>query len=272
MSKNWFDHDYSARNDEKVLEIRARHGQGGYGLYFMFVECLAENHGYIPMSRIGGISIGLGVTKEFMCSFIEECIECELLALNEQNNVYSPRLLKHVDKVKSLSEAGKKGVEKREENRKLKQIEAVVKPPLSHPSTDKIRLEENKEENTNTVAKATRKKKEVDTEFEEKLEKLCAYYPLRDGNKFQPSDKVQIRQMFKALNNKPSLMTEWLADYERRNGRAHSNLEKMKTPLTFLYFQFCTYKDSIDSGFYVNPYRFNHEQMYLNFFTPKNND
>lgn len=181
MAKNWFDHDYNARNDEKVLEIRARHGVAGYGLYFMLIECLAENHGYIPQKRLGGISIGLGVTQQFMQEFVDDCMECELLALNEDNCIYSPRLLKHVEKVKALSDAGKKGVEIREQNRlnkaNLSHAEATLKPPLSLPLSDKNRIEEN-----NTIGDSVESpKRSVFKVDADKVERIYAEYPRKES-------------------------------------------------------------------------------------------
>ena len=44
MSKDtfWFKHDYNARNDEKILELRSIHGAEAYGVYWMIVETMAD--------------------------------------------------------------------------------------------------------------------------------------------------------------------------------------------------------------------------------------
>jgi len=38
----YFQHDYNARNDEKVLELRSNYGVEGYGLFWMLLESMAE--------------------------------------------------------------------------------------------------------------------------------------------------------------------------------------------------------------------------------------
>ena len=40
----YFSHDSNARNDEKVLMLRAKHGWEGYGLYWALVEMMFENN------------------------------------------------------------------------------------------------------------------------------------------------------------------------------------------------------------------------------------
>ena len=61
----YFSHDYNARNDEKILELRSEFGAEGYGVFWMIVETMAENeNGGIKASLIGGLSLAFGVTKE----------------------------------------------------------------------------------------------------------------------------------------------------------------------------------------------------------------
>ena len=37
MAANYFSHDSNARNDEKVIRLRMKHGAAGYGVYFMLL-------------------------------------------------------------------------------------------------------------------------------------------------------------------------------------------------------------------------------------------
>ena len=51
----YFNHDYTARNDDKILELRANFGAEGYGIFWMIVETMAENeHGGLNASLLGG--------------------------------------------------------------------------------------------------------------------------------------------------------------------------------------------------------------------------
>ena len=61
----WFKHDYNARNDEKVLELRSVYGAEGYGVFWMLVESMAETEiGGLKASLIGGLSLGYGVPQQ----------------------------------------------------------------------------------------------------------------------------------------------------------------------------------------------------------------
>ncbi len=63
--KYWFKHDYNARNDEKILELRAEFGAEGYGIFWMLMEKMAENHyGWLDGGLKGGLSVDLNTDKK----------------------------------------------------------------------------------------------------------------------------------------------------------------------------------------------------------------
>ena len=83
----YFSHDYGARNDPKILELRAEYGLEGLGLYWCIVETLAEaDDGYINPKLLAGLSIGYGVTKAMLQELIDFMIKVELL--REDDNGY----------------------------------------------------------------------------------------------------------------------------------------------------------------------------------------
>ena len=54
----YFSHDSNARNDEKCLFIISKYGMAGYGLYWMFVECMHEQaDGKLTCALLDGFSI-----------------------------------------------------------------------------------------------------------------------------------------------------------------------------------------------------------------------
>lgn len=113
----WFKHDYNARNDEKILELRSVFGAEGYGVFWMLVESMAETEvGGLKASLIGGLSLGYGVAKERLKEIVKYCLEIELLY--EKDGLYfSGRLLKHKEERKIFSESGKNGAKIRWKNR-----------------------------------------------------------------------------------------------------------------------------------------------------------
>ncbi len=114
MAQNWFQHDYNAKNDEKILELRAMHGWEGYGLFYAFIETMCENEtGYIDTKRIGGLSIGYNTPKDTLLAFINDCLEIGLFIEDEDGMITNKRVQEHVAKMEAYSEAGKKGAKKR---------------------------------------------------------------------------------------------------------------------------------------------------------------
>ena len=112
----YFTHDYGARNDPKILELRSEYGLEGLGLYWCIVETLAEaDDGYINPNLLAGLSIGYGVTKAKLQEQIDFMIKVELLR-EDENGYFSKRMMEHKQIRKKLSEAGKKGAKKRWEN------------------------------------------------------------------------------------------------------------------------------------------------------------
>lgn len=120
MSKDtfWFKHDYNARNDEKILELRSIHGAEAYGVYWMIVETMADNdNGGIKGGLIGGLSHGFGVAKEKLQEIIQCCLDVDLF-YEENGSYFSRRMLKHKEERKFFSDMGKEGaIKKREKYR-----------------------------------------------------------------------------------------------------------------------------------------------------------
>ena len=53
MVKNsfYFPHDCNARNDQKLINLRMKHGMRGYGIYFGIMELLMEANSYqLPLN------------------------------------------------------------------------------------------------------------------------------------------------------------------------------------------------------------------------------
>lgn len=114
MAQNWFKHDYGARNDDDILELRAKYGWKGYGLFYAFIETMAENEkGAIDLDKIGGLSIGYNLPKKDLLAFVESCLDIGLFYKDGDGLIRNDRITNHVEKLQSFREAGKKGAEKR---------------------------------------------------------------------------------------------------------------------------------------------------------------
>src|ERR1700760_3208520 len=109
----WFKHDYNARNDERILELRSELGAEAYGIFWMVVETMAENeNGGVKASLIGGLSHGFGVAKDKLIEVIKFCLNVGLFFENE-GFYFSNRLLKHKKERQFFAEKGKEGAAKK---------------------------------------------------------------------------------------------------------------------------------------------------------------
>lgn len=70
--KNYFSHDSAARDDEKILALRMKHGWEGYGLYWALVEKLREATDYKLTTDYNVIAYDLRVSSAIIKSIIND--------------------------------------------------------------------------------------------------------------------------------------------------------------------------------------------------------
>ena len=168
----YFTHDYGARNDPKILELRAEYGLEGLGLYWCIVEALAEaSDGYINPKLLGGLSVGFGITKAKLQEYIDFMIEVELLCEDDMG-YYSKRMMEHKQIRKKLSETRTKSANKRWK-KKANTEEEMQMHYTSNAKERKGKERKEKENkgntNTNTVCVFNFKKSLLDYGFREEL-------------------------------------------------------------------------------------------------------
>ena len=69
---NYFSHDSNARNDEKVIRLRMKHSAAGYGVYFMILERLRDETGYMSVKDYNMIAFDLRVDAALVKSVVED--------------------------------------------------------------------------------------------------------------------------------------------------------------------------------------------------------
>jgi hypothetical protein len=72
MTTNYFSHDSNARNDDKLLRLRMRHGAAGYGVYFMILERMRDESNYMCVKDYNTIAFDLRVDAALIKSVIED--------------------------------------------------------------------------------------------------------------------------------------------------------------------------------------------------------
>lgn len=110
MNKSfYFQHDYNASNDAKILLLRQQLGMEGYGTFWFIIEHLAQSGGKLPLKIIPVIAMQCQTQEAKVNAIINAY---ELFEVTE-NEFFSRRLNKHVQVRKKLSKQGKKGAESR---------------------------------------------------------------------------------------------------------------------------------------------------------------
>lgn len=113
----YFSHDCNARNDEKILMLRAEHGWEGYGIYWALIEMMFESaETSLSHNKIKGIAVSYNIDITLLESVINTCIR-EGLFCSDNDTFWSESLRRRKNKYheikKKRSEAGKKGMAKR---------------------------------------------------------------------------------------------------------------------------------------------------------------
>jgi uncharacterized phage protein (TIGR02220 family) len=178
----YFSHDANARQDEKILMLRAEHGWEGYGIYWALVEMMFEStESVLHHSKIKGISVSYNIDIAVLKEIINTCIQ-ENLFQTEGDLFWSESLVRRKEKFREVrekrSEAGKKGAAKRwgdnESNSK-----AMAEPSQS---------------DSDDIAKNSKEKESKEKEKESKEEKIpydgiIEYLNEKSGKSYKSSTK-----------------------------------------------------------------------------------
>lgn len=117
---HYFPHDSNARNSDKLIRLRMRHKAAGYGVYFMILERLREEPEYMSVKDYNMIAFDLREDASMIKSVVEDF---GLFVFTEDGKYFysesfKRRMVVKDEKTKKRSEAGKKGMQKRWEDKK----------------------------------------------------------------------------------------------------------------------------------------------------------
>lgn len=115
---SYFSHDSNARNDDKILSLRMRHGWEGYGLYWALIERMREAANYACVCDYNVVAYDLRTDAAKIKSIIEDYgLFAFEAGTDGRKYVYSESLRRRMSAVDDLSEkrsnAGKKGMASR---------------------------------------------------------------------------------------------------------------------------------------------------------------
>lgn len=167
MKAFYFPHDDNAAGDERVLKLRAKFGNTeGYAMWFMLLEYLSRNGGYMQGELMAELSLSYSIPPEKWKEFIDFCVSISLLK-NSKNGVFSYRLVEHIGYRKERVESGKKGAKVRWSSQNKDDSSAIAQL-IAEP----IAGEERRGEERKDIKKPTKKSGLLEEMPEEKPKRV----------------------------------------------------------------------------------------------------
>tara|TARA_Y100000356_G_C11239738_1_gene280093 strand:+ start:105 stop:869 length:765 start_codon:yes stop_codon:yes gene_type:complete len=112
MKKTYFNHDSTARNDYRIIKMRAKLGMEAYGIFWSVLEMLFTEENKLCIDDYDSLAFGLQCDAKVLKQVIEDF---DLFVI-EDNCFYSRRLNKHIEEINTKSVKAKENAKKRWNN------------------------------------------------------------------------------------------------------------------------------------------------------------
>jgi len=96
--KNYFSHDYNARNDKKLVMASMKYGLEALGAYWCIIEMLNEEGGYLSITEYERITFELRTTEELVKYLIHDSLLFENDGVRFWSNTALERLKLRAEK------------------------------------------------------------------------------------------------------------------------------------------------------------------------------
>ena len=139
----YFPHFCNARHDRKIRRLRKELGTEGYGIYFMLLETLREQHDLMyPLEDLDLLAEEFGVSEAkvrvAICNY-------GLFEIDEEQKFFSPKMLVYLEPYFKMKEQRKIAGQKSADKRKSIEISTTVQQPFNDRSTKESKVNESKE-------------------------------------------------------------------------------------------------------------------------------
>ena len=138
MKKTYFNHDSTARNDYRIISMRAKLGMEAYGVFWAILELLFTEENKICMSQYDILAFVLQCDP----SILKQVVEDFDLFVIEDGCFYSKRLNNQIEEINNKSLKAKENASKRWNNAKAMQ-------PHSDSNASKVEYNKNKLKKSN---------------------------------------------------------------------------------------------------------------------------
>lgn len=116
--KEYFQHDFNARNDRKLVKLAMRHGMEGVGVYWCIVEMMYEESGTIMRSECERIAFELRV----QCDLVESVLHDFDLFICDENAFVSASVNRRIQAQINVANGAKKAAQTRWEKFRNQQV------------------------------------------------------------------------------------------------------------------------------------------------------
>ena len=112
MKKTYFNHDSNARNDYRIIKLRAKLSYEGYGIFWSILEMLFVEENKLCIDDYDTLAFGLQCNPNILKQVIEDF---DLFVI-EDNCFYSKRLNTQIEDINNKSTKAKENANKRWNN------------------------------------------------------------------------------------------------------------------------------------------------------------
>lgn len=239
----YFPHFSNARHDRKIRRLRKELGIEGYGIYFMLLETLRDQHDMMyPLADCDLLAEEFGTSdakiKTVICSY-------ELFDFDEDNRFFSPKMLVYLEPYFKMKEqriaAGKA---------------SAVKRMLNDRSTT-VQQSKVKESKVNEI-----KVKESKVEFSELLnphiplfatnEELVKFYNYWTEKNAKGKERWEMEKFFDIKRR----IATWLGNASKfETNKPKQELSKLQQNMVSLKNVHDQLTEEIQNGTFINPYK-----------------
>jgi hypothetical protein len=247
----YFPHFSNARHDRKIRRLRKELGIEGYGIYFMLLETLRDQHDMMyPLADCDLLAEEFGTSdakiKTVLCNY-------ELFDFDEENRFFSPKMLVYLEPYFKMKEqrvlAGKASAAKRVLNDRST---TVQQSKVKESKVKEIKVKESKEEEFEYIP--TERELLFERWFTYKKEKRSSYTESGKAQLLKDWETKSDLELELAINNSISnnyqglFAPKGVVEPKKELGKFQQNMISLKNVHDQL-------KEEIENGTFHNPYK-----------------
>jgi len=199
--KEYFSHDFGARNDPKLIKVLMKLGQEGKGVFWDLIEMMYEQNGKLLLSECESYAFALR-TK---CEVIKSLINDYDLFVNDGERFWSISVLNRLDFRNTKSIKASESAKKRWENKDAMR---------THSEGNAIKEKESKEKLDTNVSVELPK---ATSTFESRCEKFIDSFNMSRNAKYQVTDKIRTSLKARLKNYSPAQILTALENAKKDN-------------------------------------------------------